>query len=57
MSRITDTLLPVNHAVSGFTPSSPAGDAVGVDNRDKSHDVDACSGKFQIFSRHTFFIE
>ena len=56
MSRITETLLPVNHAVSGFTPSSPAGNSVGGDNRDNSHDVDACSGKFQIFYRHKMFI-
>ena len=46
MTRLTDTLLPDNRAGSGFTPSSPGGDAVGVDNRENSHDADACSGKF-----------
>ena len=46
MSSLTDTLLSHNRAGSGFTPSSPGGDAVGVDNRETSLDADACSGKF-----------
>ena len=51
LSRNTQQFLPVQHAVSGFTPSSPAGDSVGGDNRDNSQDVLACSGKFYIFTR------
>ena len=44
MSRIRDTSLPDNHAGSGFTPSSPSGDDVGVDNRSPSQDVESSSG-------------
>ena len=44
MSRIRDTSLPNNHAGSGFTPSSPSGDDVGVDNRSPSQDVESSSG-------------
>ena len=51
LSRNTQKFLPVQHAVSGFTPSSPAGDSEGGDNRDNSQAVLACSGKFYIFTR------
>ena len=49
-SRNTQQFIPLQNAVSGFTPSSPGGDSEGGDKHDNSQEGLACSGKFYIFT-------